>query len=64
MSAGPADDHKMVENPQYGEIYNSNSSIALACKLPMPRGIKGAVHVPIGHPGCIKRPMGTMLRAC
>lgn len=43
MSAGPADDHKMVENPQYGEIYNSNSSIALACKLPMPGGIRGAV---------------------
>ena len=33
----------MVENPQYGEIYNSNSSIALACKLPMPGGIRGAV---------------------
>jgi hypothetical protein len=56
MSAGPADDHKMGENPQYGEIYNSNSSIALACKLPMPGGIKGAVHAPVGRPGCVKRP--------
>lgn len=32
----------MAENPQYGEIYNSNSSIARACKLPMPGGIRGA----------------------
>lgn len=50
MSAGPADDHKMGENPQYGEIYNSNSSLALACKLPMPGGIRGAVLVAVGPP--------------
>ena len=56
MSAGPADDHKMGENPQYGEIYKSNSSIALACKLPMPGGIKGAVHAPVGPPGLHRTP--------
>jgi hypothetical protein len=64
MSAGPADDHKMGENPQYGEIYNSNSSIALACKLPMPGGISGAAHAAVGRPGRMKRLMRTMLRAC
>lgn len=50
MSAGPAYHHKMGENPQYGEIYNSNSSIALACKLPMPGGIRGAVPRGGTHP--------------
>ena len=43
----------MGENPQYGKIYKSNSSIALACKLPMPGGNRGAVprtrHPPRPH---------------
>lgn len=60
MSAGPADDHKMVENPQYGEIYNSNSSIALACKLPMPGGIRGAVPRTRRSPRLHETPYGNL----